>query len=587
MKRIVFINNSDLELPKIKIGEVEYEPEQKRAGYLVPYMPKGFDSHFDGETIFVIDVHCRIHEKDNLQDQAGLTVYRYLLKCFTGRQDKLKVIFYSPIPVANLIKNKPENYVLKVLPFVECKYACESTFIPADDEADGAVKKENYACGNLFERDLISILVKDKWPQFNNASENLLSGWALVNKEKIQDGNDSDGKLRLNEMSLLIIDDELASWAHTYQCIFHGTNLPIDKLPSQQKFKEVWNNGNGIESWLELAKRSDAILSDLYIEENHEDTNPYKSISDLEKISGYKLFKRIKEEYPYLPYMMFTLSNKVWNADAFRSEGVWAWAVKETSLDTTRENKKAQFEHFEACIKKLVDPECRFYAKVWKRLLELKKAEHTTLWWHTKEQDSVKIIEECILVLDTVFSQRSTFETKKVADFEGRLCSVVLNNIGGLCEVLEINPDSGKQNVSLVASYIWRVRSFYSHKLSYRRAKPLEVLFCVDLFIGLLLLDNSSFEGLETRKMLWKDDGRPDNANINYFRQFDSFISECGITFVREIRDSLADRFKDVNYDVISDFYDRRIAEEKRKVKSANAALAALRAIKKMNTQSR
>ena len=39
-----------------------------------------------------------------------------------GKQDLLKVVFYSPLSQDFLIKLKPDNYVLKLLPFIECNY---------------------------------------------------------------------------------------------------------------------------------------------------------------------------------------------------------------------------------------------------------------------------------------------------------------------------------------------------------------------------------------------------------------------------------------------------------------------------------
>ena len=81
-----------------------------------------FVPDFTGNTVYVIDVHCRFTKGNKeffLQHQGGLVVYRHLLKQFEGRQDKLKVVFYSPLAAKYLVAIKPENNVLTLLPFVE------------------------------------------------------------------------------------------------------------------------------------------------------------------------------------------------------------------------------------------------------------------------------------------------------------------------------------------------------------------------------------------------------------------------------------------------------------------------------------
>ncbi|MBX3291550.1 MAG: hypothetical protein KF881_01520 [Acidobacteria bacterium] len=577
---VEFTAPKDLEL-KVNNESKNVVLEKKSPNDFVNGTPDGFKHYTDGTIIFLIDVHCSVLGAEKLQLQGGVVVYRHLLNLFKDKQDKLKVIFYSPLSKDLLVKLRPENYVLKLLPFIECKY---------DGKFDSDGQAKNTLSGQIAEYE------PAKWPRFNNASENLLSGWAIANKKLIKSGKDEEAKIPLNGMKLLIVDDEFSSWATTYLSIFCiATSGRVDKnagevlfppFYSQEDFRQEWSVGDGFRTILEGAEASDAVLSDLYIKENHEDTNPYKSLADLEKISGYQLFKAVKGKYPYLPYMMFTSSNKVWNADAFRSEGVWAWAVKETSVYVSEDNRRAQFDHFMDCIRKLVDPECRFIADVWKRLLELKEEHSQESWWYTREPQALQILEECLFILDTVYSQRSTFETKKVDEFQGRLCSVVLNNLGGLSEILEINPADTRKHVHLVASYIWRIRSHYSHGLYYRQAFPLEVLFCADLFIGLLSLSNQAFRALSNREnWILKDNGRPTNANVNYFRQFFAKKDECDVTFVEGICDSLEKRFSEVYADVISDHYDRKIRDEESKITKDNSSLADLRAVIKMNTK--
>lgn len=394
MKRIVFISSCEIESPSIKVGDFDYETEHKQAGWLASVEPPDFDSYCDGKTIFVIDVHCKVGGKDSLQDQAGLAVYRHLLKYFTGKQDRLKVIFYSPVSKDNLVKSKPENYVLKCLPFIECRY--DSFAIPPNssdpirntDVAD--VSGERSYSENEFEHRLISIIVENQWPQFNNSSENLLSGWAYTKKQYVERGNDKSAKIRIGGAKILVIDDEISDWLTTYLTILdNGHNSIIaPKYLRQFEFRNAWDQGDVLDDICRAAENCDAVVSDLYIRENHEDTSPYKLREDIDRLSGFRLFSQIKESCPYLPYMMFTTSNKVWNAEAFQSEGVWAWSVKDAYASQNREAKKAQFEHFESCISKLFNKEALFLSAVWKRHLQLKQALNMNYWWKQLFQDA-------------------------------------------------------------------------------------------------------------------------------------------------------------------------------------------------------
>lgn len=584
IKRIVLIASASFDVDEAltlnisestgEIREISVVVEHRSPIYFLHDSPGGFRDYATGETVFVIDVHCVNAYSEKLQLQGGVLVFRHLLNLFKGNHDKLKVVFYSPLAKELLVKDRPENYVLKLLPFVECNY--DNSFLNgiAGDQNSVAAQISKYQIGG--------------WPRFNNASENLLSGWALTNKDAIKIGNDIEAKIPLNGMDLLIIDDELSSWASTYQSILDKTNLPVSGLPTQHGFRKTWRENKGIDLWLGHAEKFDAVLSDLYIEENHEDTNPYKSLKDIEKISGYQLFKALKNKYPYLPYMMFTSSSKVWNADAFRSEGVWAWAVKETSLEASVDDKVAQFEHFTANIKKLVDTECRLYSEVWKRLLELEARNNIGAWWNDIAPDSTSILKECLFILDTVYSQRSTFETNKVADFEGRLCAQIFNNLGGLCEELDIHPKNKdkkkKTQCVVVSSFIYELRSYYSHKLHYRKAKRVMALFCIDLFCSLLALNTGSHLQLdkEEENFILKDDFI-ENTDFNYFLQFRAKRQFWGITVSDALVEAVEKSFAGIATEIFSNRYEREIQQKEVDLQVGNEYIKRRRVVQQLH----
>lgn len=538
-QRIFISNNNNLQSPDFKITK-----DFNVKNLIIS------DKYKNGAFVFIIDVHCIFDGVKKLQEQGGVIIYRHLLKQFKECQDKLKVIFYSPIAAKYLVRLKPENYVLNLLPLIE--------LFPIDKEG------KNWS----FEDDLKPFIDENyNFPQFNNASENLLSGWAAVNREKIKNGNDDEAKIKLKNSNVLIIDDEFSQWAVTYLTIFdlQTGNINFPPYNSQIEFRREWKEGRAIDFICDGAKGSDVVLSDLYIEENHEDTKPYKLREDIEKISGFELLEKIKEKYPYLPYMMFTTSNKIWNAEAFQSEGIWAWAVKENSVNVSEEDKKAQFEHFADCIKKIVNPEWKFVSRIWKALIDLKSQNLSSYWWYKNRQEAgevLKILNNCLRILDLIYSQRAMFETKYVTDFDARQSFQIFNNLGGLCEILEINYKGYKQKT--VGCYIYHLRSFYSHKLFYKTANPLEAIFCIDMLLNLLMLNEEEFQKQSREAFVpeWKP---VKNTNLNYFLQFEDFVSRgLNISNDKQLLDELKQRFKNTKTEIISKTYKETIAKNER-----------------------
>ncbi|MCB9231070.1 MAG: hypothetical protein H6581_05385 [Bacteroidia bacterium] len=474
-----------------------------------------------------------------MQQQGGVIIYRHLLKQFEKSPQKLKVVFYSPISAKYLGRLKPENFVLSLLPFVE--------LFP-----DG-VTDWNF-------EDALQIAEKEPCPIFNNAAENLLSGWALANSDAVRQGKVGEAKIKLNE-KLLIIDDEYSTWEAAYEQIFANAeeNILSPNYQSQDAFREAWRNGSALDEIGQKAKEASFVLSDLYINENHEDAHPFKTRGDLKKISGFQVFEALKKTYPYLPYMMYTTSNKVWNSETFRSEGVWAWAVKDTSPTLGVEDKKAQFEHFQHCFLKTSQDEWKHVSRVWKDLIELKfRDDLESSWWFEKCPMALEILTECLLILDSVYSARSDFESKYIADYQARLCALIFNNLGGICEVLAIKHAEidGKKDEPATpktfGAYIYNLRAFFSHQLFYRRAKPIEVIFAVELMINLFRLNKSEFD----QQKYWPFKLEREfvaNTNLNYLLQLEDLAeNHAELQFDKEIFKDLKSSFAGEKTDIIS-----------------------------------
>lgn len=406
-----------------------------------------------GNTIFIIDVHCSFKKAEKLQQQGGVIIYRHLLKMFEGKQDKLKVVFYSPISKDDLVKLKPENYVLKLLPFIECIY----------EEGQ-------------FERDLsneITKYEKEGWVQFNNASENLLSGWALTNKEKIEKGQYPE-KINTNGKKILFIDDQQGEWKSVYSIIFENTTVLLIKngkgkeIQSQvayrQKLKSGWNYFVSLTKTA-IKQSPDLILSDFYLEENH-DVSKWKDISEIQKISGYKLFNEIRILAPSIPYVFHTSSNKASIYKFLDANGVDDWIVKDIRTESSKDEKQENFLEFKSCIEKFL---CGYIFIqlniIWKQI-ESVENNFGNLWWNNTNLANRKdtiffILEESWFGLRRAAKKEALFEqavyNSKISSDDSFTATAVINSMGKILELLKAAKKNG------LAVIINSMRNIASH----------------------------------------------------------------------------------------------------------------------------
>lgn len=297
-----------------------------------------------GNSIFIIDVHCTFTEAKKMQQQGGVIIYRHLLKIFDGKQEKLKVVFYSPIPKEDLVKLKPENYVLSLLPFVECKYESKEEFERALQRAEIEV------C-----------------PQFNNASENLLSGWALAGVKKID----------LKQQTVLAIDDQFAEWQNTYNSIFSNCNLIAPKYKSQRGFKDAWKNGDAIAEIKKHLENADIIISDLYLYEAHE-SDIWKNPDYIKNISGYKVFEEVRKMKPAMPVIFHSSSNKIRNYKNLTALICDGYVVKDIRIEPSNSDKLNTFTEFETTVGGTINE----FGHTWvNELFSFLQKDNSSKWW--------------------------------------------------------------------------------------------------------------------------------------------------------------------------------------------------------------
>lgn len=396
---------------------------------------------FTGNTVYVIDVHCTFKEAEKMQQQGGVIIYRHLLKRFEKCQDKLKVVFYSPICKEDLVKLKPENYVLKLLLFIECKY----------EEGQ-------------FESELSQIILDNKFPQFNNASENLLSGWALAGQVKIE----------TNNKKILFIDDQQSEWKETFlqlflpnviQYIKNAKGIEIESQAAYRtKLKSNWNSFTALIANA-VGNKPDLILSDFYLEENH-DITKWKDVSEIQKVSGYKLFNKIRVLAPSIPYTFHTSSNKASIYKSLDANGVDDWIVKDVRIEASKEEKQENFMDFKNSIEKFL---CGYtfiqLNIIWKQIESVENS-FGNLWWNTENLANRKetiffILKESWFGLRRVAKKEELFEqavyNSKIGSDDSFTATAVINSMGKILELLKATQKNG------LAKIINSMRNIASH----------------------------------------------------------------------------------------------------------------------------
>jgi hypothetical protein len=434
-----------------------------------------------GDSVFIIDVHCTFKGAEKAQQQGGVAIYRHLLNRFRHCQDRLKVVFYSPIPVAHLVSLKPENYVLSLLPFVE--------LLPSDKK--GQVVESWTFGGTLQAR-----LEENKFPQFNNASENMLSGWALSGANRI----DLKGK------RLLIVDDEWQQWKETYNVMLNGSvdYFLKNRADIKAEFKKLNDN-----TFSHLPKgrlaRYDFIISDLYLWENHE-TAKWKTEDFINSISGLLLFKLIRDAEPAIPVIFHTTSTKFRIYETLSALGADGQVPKNVSSEPCAEDKTDAYQLFRQAILRATENYGGCWLNEFYRFVSDDKKSGSTWWRHelinapTVMKEIIDLIKHAILAYKNLRAHNSEHDKEYLRKFfKGNeidpvsvSASGIINNLGKVSEIM--NDDKNPE-----LQFIDKLRDMGSHSINYHLYR-LE-----DIKIILVLLFQTLKEN--TKRIIGKGEG--------------------------------------------------------------------------------
>lgn len=476
-QQLLFISKASESLVSIEIGQVTYQVEfsRKTPGELKQ------SSQTAENTIYLIDVHFS-YDNQKLQEQPGVDFYRNLLKMYESIPnglDNLKVIFYSPLTQDYLVDNKPENYVLNVLPFIQFT-------------ADGTFKKK-------LEKLVTEHTQTNSWPIFNVASENLLSGWSLFKfEEEKKPWNHykviADYKIKIPKgKKHLFIDDEYNQWHQAYKIIFNDFEssaiyLEEDgELLTQKEFRNNWSFNR--KKITEIAKNVNYITSDFYLTENHKDTKYFKDGEDIKDISGFGLMTEIYREQPWIPYTIFTSSNKIWNYEFFEANGCWNWCVKDYRVDDlSSEEKKQEYKFFKDNIESIYSNFWQDVQSVWCLWDSNLKPRHETI---PNDQNILgKLVLDCLHRIRNEETKKTIRKHKRVVKnyFSNHVYASVCVSLAGFFDRYFNRLGQSNENNNLIEA-LYFVRSYFAHGTNYHKASEF------DSFISLIIVIHHIIKG--------------------------------------------------------------------------------------------
>lgn len=488
MQKLVFISNAPLAAPDTNVykGDIPINPSLGLNLLL-------YSIDTSGNTIYAIDVHSTFNHKTGenerqliLQEQGGVIIYRYLLNRFKDFQENLKVIFYSPISAELLAARKPENHILKLLPFVHCNY--DGNF-----EAQLKTEAQKYSANSV--------------PLFNNASENLLSGWALykaeLNKAKkqgkqieetdfIETVYRQDGDV--SKRKLVFIDDQIGEWKTTFKNI-----LEQELKPSFLHYNKSGTTVKGfdtdkISNFEKDVKDADLVISDFYLEESHE-PNTWMSKEQLEKISGFKLFEKIKGKQVEkginkgAGYILHSSSNKIPYYRILDANGIDNWLVKDVRVNTSAQEKIENFRNLKNGIEEFTANDNNGLRKSLKNLwARIENFDGNKKWWQVNgdynNDEIFHILKSSWFTLRGFANRQDLFMEKSgVVDINFTPASVIAS-LGKLNELFNI--DGLQKQGNCFQKYLVQTRNAGSHYSDLDQIHLIDALAFFDSWLNAL-----------------------------------------------------------------------------------------------------
>jgi CheY-like chemotaxis protein len=483
-----------------------------------------------GDNIFIIDVHCVVKGAESMQQQGGVIIYRHLLRIFQGCQDKLKVIFYSPLTLNHLVSLHPENYILKLIPFIEL-YPTDSNGAHIEDWS--------------FDKALQAVIDENNFLQFNNASENLMSGWALAGAQQIN----------LKGKKLLVIEDEWRQWEAAYRVMLHG---PVDYfLKDAADIKAEFGRLNA-GAFGHLSEESlaqyDLIISDLYLNEAHE-TDTWKTEDVINSISGFRLFQKVRRIEPAVPVLFHTTSAKYRMFETLTALGADGQLAKNIKPNPPNNEKLETAVLFRQSLKSFLSPYSDCWLNSFYRFLS-NEQEVSGKWWanlkRVKNNPSIRkevidIVRSIIIGVKAIKRNKPEYFDMFFPDAEIKpmslMVSGIISNAGKLFEEQLLNAALQPE-----IKFIYKLRNHTAHSSNYH------IFNFGDVLILIGLLEKTLREEQQRKIKQGEDFKSPFNNSHKHSHPLFEYVHYYNNWFDYIPRD-LAGKFKDRINSLLFDYW--------------------------------
>ena len=316
--------------------------------------------------------------------------------------------------------------------------------------------------------------------------------------------------------NIVVIDDQADhiarnisfGWQMLFSLYFFGNENGVQNIPFNYFLEKKVSDA---------LSQVDCILLDLYLK--NEDFNK----SELET-TGSVILKKIKQEYPFIPIIITTASNKARKQISLKQLGCDAWWIKE-SIDEQLKPTQSFARCFQLLnlVSKLTRDEYRFLQKC---LNLIRIGKQKILWWenHTwkdpktgkefkisiKKEQVWDQLEKGLIQLKTLFQNKIMGETYRGEETEILSYIGVILYLSTLFEIfhrIDLTKNFSSYQMTQRGDYfgnaIYRLRNkaahSYSHKVvNYQFMK----IFFKGMFCYLLLPPDSRFKRLHYRRPL-------------------------------------------------------------------------------------
>lgn len=417
---------------------------------------------------FIINLHLKSNGSKRFI-AAGLTIYQYLLKILRKYLNNKHFIFISPVNSLNMKKLNKFSLIITYFPIIPL---------------------------NFTKNDLYDSLNQETF-RLNIDSFNFMIGW-ILNRPK------PNLPKALWNKSILLIDDEYEFWIMPFKEIF-GKQILIERIDSSKKYyRDILIDSNLVKWQAELTSiinNTAIVICDLYLTENHE-TEFRSSLTNIENISGYKIFKVLRDNYKFIPILIHSSSSRIWNYKLFDISGADDWCVKVQKIDEKESELRQYYSEFETIITNLTSDLYTNIQILWNKFIDLKRKHNFNHYWWYKELaknkndlmvDSIMgLLENSFILLRHYLSERNKFNAFKTDnysspnDIDNFFSLGIISNLAKISEwtvtdgtYVSNESSISNQIVNEAFYFIYILRNDATHTTSFKYFDLEDVLICL------------------------------------------------------------------------------------------------------------